>query len=79
MWTSIFLRITGITVFIVTVVLGYFYSQSLTSTLQTASPGRYIDPGPTRFVGWYLPSAFALMFCALLFGVAILIDRKSTT
>ena len=78
MWTSIFLRVTGITVFVVTLVLGYFYSQSITIGLQAAAPGRHIDPGPTQFVGWYLPSVFALMLCALLFGVAALLDRKAT-
>lgn len=77
MWTSIFLRVTGITVLVVTVVLGYFYSRSVVNTLQAASPGKYIDPSPTQYIGWFLPGAFALAFCALLFGVAALLDRKS--
>jgi hypothetical protein len=79
MWTSIFLRITGITVFILTAVLGYFYSRSVVNTLQSATPGRFVDPSPTQYLGWYLPTAFALIFCALLFGVAALVDRKASS
>ena len=79
MWTSIFLRVTGITLFLLTVVLGYFYSRSVIDTLQAATPGKYVDPSPTQFIGWLLPSAFALAICALLFGVAALLDRKASS
>ena len=79
MWTSIFLRVTGITLFLLTVVLGYFYSRSVINTLQAATPGKYVDPSPTQFICWLLPSAFALAICALLFGVAALLDRKASS
>jgi hypothetical protein len=77
MWTSIFLRVTGITLFALTVVLGYFYSRSVINALQAASPGKYVDASPTQYIDWLLPSAFALAICALLFGVAALLDRRA--